>query len=169
MSQKYGDTNEALANDIKDMVSDLLFRTFLSLIYTGQLVNKYINMEAKKFGSNRPRVDIMHSLIVHGGVMKQSKLSEVTFRSKQSTAELIDALERDGFVRRRVPSNDRRAKEVIITKKGLDLLGLTIPHALKVVRGVVPPTFSTAQIQELRSMLRQIRKHLLEQITSGGT
>lgn len=168
MSQKSEYTNEALSDDIKEIVSDLVFRTFLSLLYTGQLLNKYIDLEAKKFGSNRPRVDVLHSIIVHGGVMTQSELSEVTFRSKQSTAELVDALEKDGLIRRRIPRNDRRTKEVIVTNKGLDLLKQTVPHALNVVKRIMPPTWSPQQLREFRSRLKQIRNLLLEQITSGG-
>lgn len=160
------DIVESLASDIRAMAADLKFNAGVHLLYTGLLLNKYIDIEARRYGSNRTRLDIMHTLIVHGGILKPSDLSKMTFRSKQTVTEIIDGLEKDGLVKRELVGKDRRTRRVIITRKGLDSIKESLPYTLEVSRKSMP-SLSQENMQQLITILKQIRKHLLSQIANS--
>jgi len=166
MTEIHKDSLESLASDIRAMATDLRFNTGLQVLYTGLLMNRYIDIRASKYGQNRSRLDIMHTLITHGGVIKPSDLGKMAFRSKQTITKIIDGLERDGLVKREVVGKDRRTRKVIITRKGLDSIRESLPHTLE-ISNTAMPSLSQEQMQELNTILRQVRKHLLSQIASS--
>jgi MarR family transcriptional repressor of emrRAB len=126
-------------------------------------LNKYIDIRVRRYGYNRSRLDIMHTLITHGGILKPSDLSKMLFRSKQTVTGIIDGLERDGLVKREMVGKDRRTRKVMITRKGLDAIRASLPHTLDVNKTALP-VLSEEEMQTLRTILGRIRKHLLSQI-----
>ena len=166
MAKKYEDSLGALSEDIKAMAADLRYNTGLEILYTGLLLDKYIDIRARKFGQNRSRLDIMHTLIAHGGILKPSDLGKMTFRTKQTITKVIDGLERDGLVTREPIGTDRRTRKVVITKKGLDSIRESLPHTIETINTAVP-SFSKEQMEEISRVLRQIRKHLLSKMDSS--
>lgn len=165
MTKTYNQTVESLAGDIRVLASDLRFNTGLQILYAGSLMDRYIDIIARKYGHNRSRLDILNALITHGGVMKPSDLSKMTFRSRQAVTKVTDGLERDGLVKRELVGKDRRTKRVIITRKGLDSANKFISNTLE-TRNPAVAKLSREQLQVLNTLLRQVRKELLRQIAS---
>jgi len=163
MKRTYEQTLESLASDIEALVGDLRFNTGLQILYAGSLMDKYIDIIARRYGQNRSRVDILNALVIHGGIMKPSDLSKTTFRSKQAVTRITDGLERDGLVKRELVSKDRRTRKVIITAKGLDSASKFISATQK-TRNPAVAKLSHEQLQVLNTLLRQVRKELLRQI-----
>lgn len=168
MSETYDSSVESLAEDIRAMAADLKFNTALMVLYTGLMMDRYIDSKTSKYSQNRSRLDIMHTLITHGGTLKPSDLSKMVFRSKQTITKIIDSLEKDGMVKRKPMGKDRRTREVSITRKGLDSIKESLPHTLQ-ISNTAMPTLSQEQMEELNAILRQIRRHLLSQIKNSAS
>jgi DNA-binding MarR family transcriptional regulator len=157
---KYIASLQELASSVKDIAADLKYTVAIQVLYTGLILNRYLDVRARKYGHNRSRLDIMHTLIIHDGILRPTDLSRMTFRSRQTVTQIVDGLERDGLVKRELAGKDRRTKEVVITSKGLGLIRKNLPYTLEVMNQAVP-TLSQKQMQEFINILRQIRRHLL--------
>jgi len=168
MTEKRKDYLKSLADDIRTIGVGLRFNMGVQLLSSGLLLNKYINIEAKKYGQNRSRLDVMHTLIIHDGILKPSDLSEMLFRSKQTITQIVDGLERDGLVEREQKGKDRRTKKVFITRKGLDLISTSLPRTLEISSSAIPK-LSEEEMQTAVAILRRVRKHLVNQIKSSAS
>ena len=157
---------ESLADDIVAMATDLRFNTGLQVLYTGLLINKYIDKTTKMYGQNRSRLDVMHTLITHGGTLKPSELSKMTFRSKQNITKIVDGLERDGIVKREPIGKDRRSRRVTITRKGVDSVKENLPRVFE-ISSTAMPSLSQEEMEGLNDILRRIRRHLLNIISDS--
>ena len=160
MSEEYNEILESLNDSIKAISRDLRYNTGLELLYTGLLLNKFIDIKARRYNQNRSRLDIMHTLIVHGGALKPTTLGELTLRTKQTITKVIDGLERDGLVRRDLAGEDRRTRMIVITKKGLESIQESLPSTIDTVNAAMPD-FDDKQMEDLHEILKKIRKHLL--------
>ena len=160
MTEGSENTMESVARDIKAVVGDKTVNTFLSLFYTADVVNKFLNDEVRKHGWSRTKLDVLNTLIRHGGTMTPTKLSDRVFRSKNTITKVIDSLEKEELVRREGPGKDRRTTKVAITAKGLRVVKETLPST-KHLSYTALSILEQDSIDELNSNLRQIRRHLL--------
>lgn len=163
MTEKYDDSLESLASDIRAMGANLRFNAGVQLHSAGLLLDKYIDMGVRRYGLNRSRFEVMSTLIIHDGTLKPTDLSKMLFRSKQNITGIIDGLEREGLVEREVVGQDRRTRKVIITRKGLDLIRANLLHTQEIHNSSMP-ALSEEESQTLMTTLRMVRKHLLSQI-----
>lgn len=157
---------ESLADKIRAQASDLRGELILSILYTGIVFNRYLEIETAKRESNPTLFGILHNLVTHGGVMTPTNIGKRVFKSKHTVSRAVDVLEKDGLVRRQPVSGDRRLRRIAITRKGLDF----VKDNLAEMRIISHKTFSCLDIrqaEELRIILRQLRKHLLELIDSS--
>lgn len=165
MTQKHDDQLEALANDIVAMLADLKYNAGLQLLVTGMVLDKYIALSIRKYRLNRSRLDVLHVLTLHGGVLKPTDLSKFLFRSKQTITSTVDSLERSGLVKRELDPKDRRTRKVIITRAGTQSIKKTLP-ILREISNSSMPILSEEEMKTLTATLKRIRKHLLSQIRS---
>lgn len=168
MTKRYDSALDSLSDDIKAMANDLRYNSGMDVLYTGLLMDKYVDIEARKYGQNRSRLDILHTLIAHGGILKPSDLGKMTFRTKQTITKVIDGLERDGLVARESTGKDRRTRRVVITKKGLDSIRENLPNTIGTINNAMP-SLTKGQMEELGGILKQIRKHLLARIERAAS
>jgi DNA-binding MarR family transcriptional regulator len=165
MDRKFANTLQELASDIKSLSDNLRFNSSVQLLSSGLLLNKYIDMRASKHGLNRSRLDVMHTLITHGGILKPTDLSKMLFRSKQTITTIINNLEKDGLVKRELAGKDRRTRKVIITGKGLDSIRANLSRIIEISDSAIPP-LTKAEMQIFQKTLKSIRKRLLNQINN---
>jgi DNA-binding MarR family transcriptional regulator len=158
---------DVLAKKIEQMATNLRFNTGLQIIYTGLLTDKYTNLRIKKYGQNRSRLDILHTLITHKGVLRPSDLSKMTFRSRQTVTKIVDGLVSDGLVTREPEGKDRRTKKVFITKKGIQFVENSLPVTMDIAHECMP-SLTTQELEQLNSVLKRIRNRVLNQITNLG-
>jgi DNA-binding MarR family transcriptional regulator len=168
MTKKFDNHLESLAGDIRALGDNLRFNIAVQLLFSGLLLNRYINIRARRYGLNRSRLDIMHTLITHGGILKPTDLSKMLFRSKQTITQIIDGLEGDGLVKRELAGKDRRTRKVIITRKGVDLIRANLPRTIEISNSAIPG-LAEEEMQTLQASLRRVRKHLLSQIKSSAS
>ena len=156
---------EALAQRINDLAVNLRFNTGLQVMYTGLLMDKYVNIRTNEYGLNRAKLDVLHTLITHKGALKPSDISKMTFRSKQTVTKIVDSLIADGFVSRELEGKDRRTKMVFITEKGLESSMNNLPNTSNICHDSMP-LLTNDELEQLNRILKQIRHHLLIQMAN---
>ena len=159
-----------MADEIREQATYQKVSTFLSFIYTADVVNRYVDIELAKQGTtSRTGISVLHNLILHGGSMTPTRISERIFRSKHTVTKIIDTLEKQGLVRREPIGEDRRTRMVSITRKGLDLIKRSSAEGRERVSREVFQPLNDNQIEELGTVLKQIRKYLLNVISNYKT
>ncbi len=66
----------------------------------------------------------------------QSELSDATFRDRPTMSRILDVLEREGIVERRVDPDDQRARLVHLTRRGRALEKKLVPIVERIVRSM---------------------------------
>lgn len=153
---------QELAAEIRAQAYTLRMDTFLSFIYTADVMNRYLDLEfAARLQSSRTGFSVLHFLVLNGGRMKPTDISKRIFRSKHTVTTVIDTLEKQGMVKREPIGKDRRSREVSITKKGVEFVK---EHASATSRRICSTVFSNLekeQIEQLNVTLKKLRKHLI--------
>ena len=88
------------------------------------------------------------------GPLRGSDIADFFGQSPRTVTEAIDGLERSGLVQRDPDPNDRRAKLVSITAKGLEAAAKTEPLR----RQLIEQTFGVLEPAEQTELLRILRK-----------
>jgi DNA-binding MarR family transcriptional regulator len=110
------------ADEINAQAQDLKVAAFLSLLYTSDVISKYIDMELSHQPISRSAFNILFNLILKGGSMMPTDISKAVLRSKHSVTKVLDTLEKQGYVKRLSNNVDRRVKSIVITTKGINLV-----------------------------------------------
>src|SRR6478609_174629 len=110
-----------------------------------------IDDEVTRVGHRRLRI---LQLIPHDGV-RQKELAERALVTKQAIAELVDALETDGFVERRPDPSDGRAWLVVRTAAG-DRANETADRAMRTVEEILAQDIGEENYARFIDALRAI-------------
>jgi MarR family 2-MHQ and catechol resistance regulon transcriptional repressor len=97
--------------------------------------------------------------LLHIGPMIQSELADKLLTSPSNLTTVIDNLERDGLVRRRRSTEDRRQVEVSLTDEGRELIEEVFPrHAERITRlyGALEPE----EQEELGRLCRKLGRSI---------
>ena len=169
MTESFGDSIESMAADIRAQARQLRVDTFLSLIYTTDIVNRYLDIQIAKLPVSRTGFSVLHNLILRGGSMTPTDISKRVFRSKHAVTRIVDTLEKQGLVKRDPIGEDRRVRRVSITRKGLEIVKRSLAEGRQQISHEVFTPLDQKQVEELNTTLRQIRKHVLTRIPNPGT
>jgi DNA-binding MarR family transcriptional regulator len=140
--------------------------TMLSILMSYEVLARYLELELKKYGINLTRFNIMSTLYKNGGEMTPSEIAESVFREKNSITAVINALEKEGVVRREPSSNDRRSVKVVITEKGWKEANRLNPIAQELSRQTLS-CMQKGQVEDLISTMRTVRDSLMPRITKS--
>lgn len=154
---------QPLATEIREQASELQGEIFLSFSYTADVFNRYLDILLAKRDSSRTRFGILHNLITHGGSMTPTEIAKRVFRSKHAVTRAIDVLEKDGLVRRGAVRGDRRLRRVSITREGLKRIAANMDDRREISQRAMS-CLTQRQSEELRVILKRLRKHLLNMI-----
>jgi DNA-binding MarR family transcriptional regulator len=138
-------------------------KTVVSIVRTGDVLNRYLELELAKHGSSPIRFGVMNALFVHGGTMTPTAISKWTFRAKHTISSMLHVLETIGYIRREPKVNDSRSVNIVIAEQGWRATVKMIPISEEINHKVLS-CFDDAQIETLMNLLRQLRKHLFKQI-----
>ncbi|MEP7167999.1 MAG: MarR family transcriptional regulator [Bacteroidota bacterium] len=95
----------------------------LNIVYTGNWITSINGERLKKHQLTPPQFNILRILRgQHPGPATVNLLIERMLDKMSNASRLVDKLKTKGLVERRTSENDRRACDVVITKKGLDVL-----------------------------------------------
>ena len=93
--------------------------------------------------------------LIRSGPLSQRALAQSTTYTEPVISRLLVGLERQGLVRRRRPSSDRRRREVEITPRGLAAFRRMEPLVAAAVDSVMTP-LSKAERRALRELLARV-------------
>jgi len=129
---------------------------------TGDVINAYLDLFFERYAPlNRTGFWMLQILISYGGSMNQTELAKRVFRSRYTITKTVDMLEANGWVERKAVQGDRRANNVTITEKGLQM----IRDSMDAMAGMSQAAVSSLSVEEqeqLRSINRKLRDHLTE-------
>ena len=150
---------ESLAASLRAQRGHLRVDTFLSIVATGDAINRYLDIQLAKQSISRTGFNVLHALILNGGIMTPTNISKRIYRSKHTVTRVIDTLEKQGFVERASIGEDRRNRKVSITKEGFDFIESVQDDAQSISTTVFLP-LEKKQVEELNKILRRLRKHV---------
>jgi DNA-binding MarR family transcriptional regulator len=160
---------QSMAEEIREQAAQLRVLNFLSFIQTADVVNRYLDIEVARYPVGRTGFSVLHNLVLHGGTMKPTNLSERIFRSKHAITRVVDNLEKLGFVKRDAIGSDRRVRKVSITKEGLAFVKESQAAGQQRIGHVLLDPLDQKQIEALGTMMKQIREHALRLIADAQT
>lgn len=99
------------------------------------------------------------------GPLRATDIADFFSQSPRTVTEAIDGLERDGLVERKPDPDDRRAKFISVTEKGLEAAAKTEPLR----RQLIEQTFGTLDDAERETLLRLLTKAATSLKTADGT
>ena len=157
---------QSMADEIREQAAQLRVLTFLSFIYTSDVVNRYLDIEVARYPVGRTGFSVLHNLVLHGGTMTPTSLSQRVFRSKHAVTRVVDKLESLGFVKRDAIGADRRVRKVSITKEGLSFVKKSQATGQQRMGHVLLSSLDRKQIESLGEMMKKIREHALTLISN---
>ncbi|MCK4862791.1 MAG: MarR family transcriptional regulator [Dehalococcoidales bacterium] len=133
--------------------------TLLSVLMSFEVLERYLEVELRRYDATLIRFHIMSTLFKNGGEMTPSEIAESVFREKNSITAAINTMERQGVVRREPSPNDRRSVKVVITDKGWQEANQLNPVAQELSREVLS-YIDKEQVEVLVGIMRTIRESL---------
>lgn len=158
---------QSMADEIREQAAQLRVLTFLSFIYTSDVVNRYLDIEVARYPVGRTGFSVLHNLVLHGGTMTPTSLSQRVFRSKHAVTRVVDKLESLGFVKRDAIGADRRVRKVSITKEGLSFVKKSQATGQQRMGHILLSSLDRKQIESLGEMMKKIREHALTLINNS--
>lgn len=161
MNKTFRDSVKATADDIREQANQLRISTFLSFIYTADILSRYLDLYLSKYPIGRTGFGVLHHLVLNGGTLAPTNLSKRVFRSKYAITRIIDDLEKRGLVIREAINRDRRKREVSITREGLEFVRNSSAIQRQHLGDIIFQPLDQKRLEELKGSLRDIRKHVL--------
>jgi MarR family transcriptional regulator for hemolysin len=137
------------------------FRLGFLIHDVSRLRRTVVDKALRPLGVTRSQWWVLANLSRHnGGGMMQTELSKVMDVGKVTLGGLIDRLEASGYVERQPEPGDRRAKRVVMTPKGIKLLG-QIQKVGKVVNAQIMTGISANDILRAENLLHKMKQRLI--------
>jgi DNA-binding MarR family transcriptional regulator len=77
--------------------------------------------ELKPLGTTPERMGVLHFTYISAKPPTISHLRKVLYRNNSSTVEILNRMERDGLILRKIYSKNKKYTRIYLTNKGLDL------------------------------------------------
>ena len=113
-----------LEDEIKTKFRDDYHKALVNLYYTNNVIGEQFFRMLKEFGLAVPQYNVLRILrgeapdAVSIGFIKERMLER-----NPDVSRIVDRLYKKNLVKRKENESDRRQKDVLITRKGADLLG----------------------------------------------
>jgi MarR family transcriptional regulator, transcriptional regulator for hemolysin len=128
-----------------------------------------VDKALRPIGVTRSQWWLLSNLSRHdGNGMMQTELARSMEVGKVTLGGLIDRLEASGFVARQPDPQDRRAKRVVLTARGLKLLG-EIEGVAKVMNARIMSGIPRAEIARAETVLHRMKQQLIRMDAVPGT
>jgi DNA-binding MarR family transcriptional regulator len=92
--------------------------------------------------------------------LRMSELARQIVTSTSGLTRVIDGMEQAGLVRRERPPTDRRAVEVVLTPKGIDLLNAARPLHRQAIQRHFAQHLTNSEVKTLTRAFTKVRDHV---------
>ena len=161
MDDDFKENIDSLADNIRIFTIKLRVDTFLSFIVTADLIRKYAALYTTQKPASTSGYNVRNVLILNGGKLTATDISQQVFRSRYTVTRLVDTLEKQGLVKRESIDRDRRMKLVGITRKGLELVEKASADMQERVINIALQPLSHEKLEELNTTLKMLKDHLV--------
>jgi len=138
---------------------------FISLLRTGDMLNRYLELQLKKHNVTPSSFGLMNAILAHKKGLTPLDISEWLFRSKHAVTSLIHDLEAIKAIRQELNIQDRRSKYIILTKEGRKRVGKVMPTVKTTVQNIFS-SFDPEEVEIFNGMLKRLRKELYRGINT---
>lgn len=143
-------------------VNDKQFRLGFLAHDVSRLRRTVVDKLMKPLGITRSQWWVLTNLSRHSThEMVQTELANVLDIGKVALGGLLDRLEASGYIERRADPIDRRAKRIVMTKKGEDILDRMQSRAAKLNREMLQ-CITAEEIEFAQDVLYRMKRRLLE-------
>jgi len=148
-----------LEEDIKQKKFESSFqKALLNIIYTSEILSDDVRTILKSFELTEPQYNILRIL---AGSFPESlsprDIKKVMIFKKSDMTRLMDRLSKKALVSRKVCLQNRRQVDILITKKGQNLLDKVNPQISEKVYGRLSDKLTVKEAQALSNVLDKIR------------
>lgn len=127
----------------------------VELHLTGYKLKKYIAVMLRRHGVPlTPEQFMLIDLLWNHGEMSQQELADLMQKDKNSVTNLVDAIERKGFIVRCQNKNDRRSNTLVLTEKA----ELLKPGAKEKGISILDKMLEGISDEELRTFLSTLHR-----------
>lgn len=112
-----------LEDEIKSNFRNNSHKALVNIYYTSNILGEQFYKILKKYGLAAPQFNVLR--ILRGQYPKAASVSLIKERmldKNSNVSRIVDRLFNKGLVERKESKTDRRQKDILISKKGLDLL-----------------------------------------------
>ena len=166
------DSLEPFIGEIEKCKRKLQEDVFLLLIYTASYiatsVQRYFDSTEIRKIANRKDIRVLQVLIMHGGRAKPTQISRDILQSKYAITRVVDSLEIRGLVKREPFGEDLRTRDIVITKKGVEVTDQCIDYVQSFIMPKVLQNLSHEQKANLQLLLKKINHYLLSTNTNNS-
>ena len=111
----------------------------------------------KRCGLSSGQWKVIGALALHDG-LSQKDLAEMVFVEGPTLVPILDRMEKEGFVQRRVDQQDRRNNLVFLTEKSEQLINSIIDCVLH-VRKIITKDIPAEELEITKNVLRKITQN----------
>lgn len=141
-------------------IKDHYSRAYLNIMYTGTWMLGKINQVLKPYDLTEPQYNVLRILRgQHGEAMPLFEIQERMIQKMSNVSRLIDKLLDKGLVVRKECKDNRRKVDIMITKKGLDMLEEVNPD-LDQLFDAISKNLRKDEAKQLGELLDALRKDL---------
>ena len=138
----------------------------LRLLFTSDVVHRYVDIELRKLGSWPIRFAVLNSIVVNGGSITPAAIGKQLLRSSHAVTSVLDTLTKEGLVRRVHNVTDRRSVKVYMTEKGWEATKRIVPIAEDISKRILSCLMDD-EIRTMEILLERLRAHVLSLISSS--
>jgi DNA-binding MarR family transcriptional regulator len=121
-------------------------------------INERTLEDLRRFGMTVPRWSVLSQLALRDG-RSIGALSRGTAIKQSSLTRVVDQMERDGLVERRVADADNRIVEVWLTRAGRETYDRAVPMALQRAHQALTG-FRANEVEQLQGLLQRLLSNL---------
>src|SRR5437667_12745788 len=126
-----------------------------SLLETAEAVEARLEAALSPTGLSMAKLAVLHVLVEAQEPLPLSDLAERQHCVRSNITQLVDRLEKDGFVRRRADSNDRRSVRAALTAAGTRAHAEGMDALRQVQRATMGP-LNAGDAESLRAALKAL-------------
>lgn len=122
-----------LRDEIKQLeFNNVFLKAFINVLFTGNYLRNKQNGTLKPYGITMQQFNVLKILNgKHPESLKAGEIKSVMIDKSPDLTRLINRLIKNGWAKRNRSKSSGREVEITITKKGIDLLNIVYPIALK--------------------------------------
>ena len=141
-----------------EMPADLELELSILVSDLSLLYHKYFNRQMRETGLTNAQWVVLACLARHEGIT-QTEVADLLYKGKSPVGKTLDSLEATGWIRREASADDKRVKDIFLTKKLNDIDDQLVSCMLDMNR-VAEHHMDKRAVDELRRGLACVRENL---------